>query len=209
MISIRIEGMEGVRRAIANIEEKLTVSETKVLNERRANAFKEFVAIRMEHNGLGLEPIHEATKRIQGIQSGKGGMLDHPPLYKEGQLVHNMTVRSYKSGDADAGYFIHGGPKNAEGDSYHWIVSLHHLQGGYRIPLDSEGADTPGGKVRRWLKFHDVVPGKSLKFLHVKPRPFMYIGADMYVNSKQDEDIIMEYVRNMENTRNSTPVKGA
>lgn len=182
-MKVEVKGIDPIIAEIKEITEKFKKGD---LSKRRADAFKEYVTVRVENNGLGLASISDATKKIRHQTTG----ADDTPMVNQGRLLHAMQTRSYKDGSAQAGYFSGGGNYPDSGKSFLDIAALHHLEGGFRVPLSGDG----GSRVRKFLFVHGVTPGASKEYLHVRSRPFLYIGADLFVSSKEDDDVIKEYM---------------
>lgn len=142
------------------------------LAEARANRYKEYTQMSVEHGILGLEKISELTAFLEGG--------NHDPMWITGELLKRMQVRK-KGKTALVGYF---GDSNEPipGKEIGWtdLAKLHHT--GYRIPLRGK----EGLKVRKWFAAQGIFISKGLDVITVKARPFMENALFRFLDSGED-----------------------
>ena len=192
-IDVKVEGLNEVIAYIHNIEKQLSPSKMQKLNKKRAEAFRKFTIKAVREGKLGLQDLSEATMRIKSYQ----GKSSNIPMYEEGDFVKAMSTQKGENSSVEVGYFAGGTKtknkkKNVE---YAYLAMLHHATGGYRIPVDISSAK--GKASRNWLSGKGINISASKSFIHVSPRPFLYKSIEAFVQGKEDDKIIKQFLESL------------
>ncbi len=176
--------IDGMKELIADLDVVMKRIDQNDVNKQRAEAFKMFMNTEVSSEGLGLAPLSEASIKIRG---------SHPVMFNSGKLLEAIKIRKVpKQTAVDVGFF-EGGRKAPESKlTYTQIAILQHT--GFRIPV---GAEEKGVRVRKYLAHFGIFPSSSKAFLSVPARPFLYLAAEKFVSSGEDQQIIDKFMKEL------------